>query len=177
MRDLPASRDAAADGADGRLTPAQIDTALRRAGAVALRAMALGRHPFGALLLAPDGDTVLAEQGNIDTVNHAESTLARQAASSWPGAYLAGCTLVTTFEPCAMCAGTIYWSGIGHVLYGADETALLALTGDHPENPTLALPCRQVFASGQRAVGVTGPVPALADALAAPHRDFWRRQG
>lgn len=159
------------------MTPGQIEAALRGANRVALRALSMGRHPFGALLLAPDGETVLAEQGNIDTANHAESTLARQAASTWPGHYLADCTLVTTFEPCAMCAGTIYWAGIGHVLYGAEETTLLDLTGDHPENPTLALPCRTVFASGQRVVQVTGPVPALADEMADPHRGFWSRSG
>jgi len=155
------------------MTPEQMEAALLRADAVARRAMAMGRHPFGALLLAPDGDTVLAEQGNIDTVNHAESTLARTAAANYPGAYLAQCTLVTTFEPCAMCAGTIYWAGIGHVLYGAEETALLALTGDHPENPTLSLPCRDVFARGQRPVQVTGPVEAVAEEMVATHRGFW----
>ena len=153
--------------------PEQIHAALHRANGVAKRAMAMGRHPFGALLLAPDGETVLAEQGNIDTVNHAESTLARTAAANYPGAYLAQCTLVTTFEPCAMCAGTLYWAGIGHVLYGAEETALLALTGDHPENPTLSLPCRDVFARGQRPVQVTGPVEAVADEMVATHRGFW----
>ena len=155
------------------MTPKQIEAALLRANVVARRAMAMGRHPFGALLLAPDGETVLAEQGNIDTVNHAESTLARTAAANYPGAYLAQCTLVTTFEPCAMCAGTIYWAGIGHVVYGAEETALLALTGDHPENPTLSLPCRDVFARGQRPVQVTGPVEAVADEMVATHRGFW----
>ena len=153
--------------------PEQIHAALHRANGVAKRALAMGRHPFGALLLAPDGETVLAEQGNIDTVNHAESTLARTAAANYPGAYLAQCTLVTTFEPCAMCAGTIYWAGIGHVVYGAEETALLALTGDHPENPTLSLPCRDVFARGQRPVQVTGPVEAVADEMVATHRGFW----
>ncbi|XAH21580.1 nucleoside deaminase [Xylophilus sp. GW821-FHT01B05] len=157
------------------LTDEQIARHLRRANTVAERAMAMGRHPFGALLLAPDGETVLAEQGNIDTVNHAESTLARSAAVNYPGAYLAQCTLVTTFEPCAMCAGTIYWAGIGQVLYGAEESTLLALTGDHPENPTLALPCREVFARGQRQVAVIGPVPALEGEMAAPHQGFWQR--
>lgn len=159
------------------LTPAQLATHLMRADAVARRAMAMGRHPFGALLVAPDGDTVLAEQGNIDTVNHAESTLARAAAANWPGAYLARCTLVTTFEPCAMCAGTVYWAGIGRVVYGAEEAALLALTGDHPENPTLSLPCREVFARGQRAVEVIGPVAALAEEMVATHRGFWEQRG
>ena len=156
------------------LSDAQAATLLRRANTVAQRAMDMGRHPFGALLVAPDGQTVLAEQGNIDTVNHAESTLARTAAANYPSAYLAQCTLVTTFEPCAMCAGTIYWAGIGRVLYGAEESALKALTGDHPENPTLDMPCRSVFATGQRATEVVGPVPALEAEITALHRDFWR---
>ncbi len=159
------------------MTPTQTITALRRADTVARRAMAMGRHPFGAVLVAPDGDTVLAEQGNIDTVNHAESTLARSAAANYPGAYLAQCTLVTTFEPCAMCAGTVYWAGIGRVVYGAEETALLALTGDHPENPTLSLPCRDIFARGQRAVDVVGPVPEVAEDMVATHKGFWDTRG
>lgn len=159
------------------MTPTQVIAALYRADAVAQRAMAMGRHPFGALLVAPDGETVLAEQGNIDTVNHAESTLARHAAASWPGAYLAQCTLVTTFEPCAMCAGTVYWAGIGRVVYGAEETDLLALTGNHPENPTLSLPCRAVFARGQRPVEVIGPVPEAAPAMIETHRGFWATRG
>ena len=159
------------------MTPNQTITALRRADVVARRAMAMGRHPFGAVLVAPDGETVLAEQGNIDTVNHAESTLARNAAANYPGAYLAQCTLVTTFEPCAMCAGTVYWAGIGRVVYGAEETALLALTGDHPENPTLSLPCRDVFARGQRAVDVVGPVPEVAQDMVATHKGFWDTRG
>jgi tRNA(Arg) A34 adenosine deaminase TadA len=147
--------------------------ALRRANEVARRAMTMGRHPFGAVLVAPDGETVLAEQGNIDTVHHAEATLARTASLNYPADYLARCTLVTTFEPCAMCAGTIYWANIGRVVYGAEETALLALTGDHPENPTLSLPCREVFARGQKPVEVIGPVPEVADEMIATHRGFW----
>ena len=155
------------------LSPEQALQALRRANEVARRAMAEGRHPFGALLLGADGVTVLAEQGNIDTVNHAESTLAREAAARWSPAELAQCTLVTTFEPCAMCAGTIYWASIGRVVYGASEADLLSLTGDHPENPTLDLPCREVFSCGQRAVQVLGPFAALREELLAPHQGFW----
>ena len=64
------------EGSDQTAEPsrAQLIVLLRRAHAVALRAAATGRHPFGALLVAPDHETVLAEQGNIDTVHHAEST-------------------------------------------------------------------------------------------------------
>jgi tRNA(Arg) A34 adenosine deaminase TadA len=156
--------------------PDQIVAALRRANQIAMDAAALGRHPFGALLLAPDHQTVLAEQGNLDTVNHAESTLARTVAGQHAPEFLWGCTLVTTFEPCAMCAGTVYWAHIGRVVYGASEEALLALTGNHPENPTLALPCRELFARGQKPVRVFGPCAELEAELIAPHRDFWTRR-
>ena len=157
-------------------TTAQLEAALRRANAVALGAMGRGKHPFGAILLGPDHETVLAEQGNIDTVNHAEATLAREVAARYTPHHLWACTLVTTFEPCAMCAGTAYWANIGRIVYGASEEALLGLTGAHAENPTLALPCRELFARGQKAVTVFGPWPdgsPLLEELLAPHRNFW----
>lgn len=135
--------------------------------------MSLGRHPFGAILVAPDGDTVLMEQGNVDTVNHAESVLARHAALNYGADYLWNCTLVTTVEPCAMCAGTQYWAHIGRLVFGMTEARLLSLTGNHGENPTMNLPCREVFACGQKAIQVIGPVPEMEDAIAALHRDFW----
>jgi tRNA(Arg) A34 adenosine deaminase TadA len=148
---------------------------LRRANAVARAAMDAGHHPFGALLVGPDGETVLLEQGNVDSVNHAESVLAREAARRFDAATLWASTLVTTVEPCAMCAGTQYWAHIGRLVYGMTEHRLLELTGNHAENPTLDLPCREVFARGQKAVEVIGPVAEVEDEIAALHRGFWRR--
>ena len=147
---------------------------LRAANAVAREAAAHGHHPFGAVLVGPD-DMVLMSQGNVDAVRHAETELARRAAAEYDREYLWRCTLVTTFEPCAMCAGTIYWANIGRVVYGAEESTLLALTGASPENPTMHLPCRVVLASGQKQIEVIGPFPELEAELIAPHRDFWRR--
>jgi tRNA(Arg) A34 adenosine deaminase TadA len=151
-----------------------IERHLKQANQVALRAKSMGRHPFGAILVAPDQMTVLAEQGNIDTVQHAESTLARTAYLNYPRDFLKHCTLVSTFEPCAMCTATLYWAGIGHLVYGATEAELLELTGSHPENPTLDLPCREVLSRGQLSIGVQGPVAALREELLAPHRSFWQ---
>jgi len=146
---------------------------LRRANAVAQAAMDAGHHPFGALLVAPDGETVLLEQTNVDSVNHAEAVLAREAAQRYAPAYLWECTLVTTAEPCAMCAGTQYWAHIGNLVYGMSEQRLLQLTGNHAENATLDLPCREVFARGQKALQVWGPVPEVEDEIAALHQRFW----
>lgn len=152
----------------------QVIALLQRAQGLAERAAAEGHHPFGALLVAPDHTTVLLEQGNVDSVNHAEAVLAREAARHFPPEWLWRCTLVTTVEPCAMCAGTQYWAHIGRVIYGLEERELLRLTGNHAENPTLDLPCREVFARGQKDVRVIGPVAAVAEVIAESHRRFWK---
>ena len=106
---------------------------------------------------------------------HAERLLATWASKTYDPAFLAGCTLYSSAEPCAMCSGAIYWAGIGRVVYGQSEKSLKAMTGAHAENPTLDLPCRVVFAAGQRAVDVVGPL--LDDEAAALQRDFWAERG
>lgn len=147
--------------------------ALRAANNVAEKAKDEGFHPFGAVLIAPDNETVLLEQGNVSTVKHAELELARLASDMFDEDYLWQCTLATNFEPCVMCTGAIYWANIGRILYGATEHALLALTGVHDENPTFALPSRTVLASGQKQIEVIGPVPELEQEILALHKDFW----
>ena len=151
----------------------QILRHLRRSNEVARRAVALGHHPFGALLVGPDHETVLLEQCNIDTVNHAESTLARVAATNYTSDFLWGCTLYTAVEPCCMCAGTAYWANIGRVVFGMTEAQLLEATGSHAENPTMSVPSRYVFDHCQKAVELIGPVPEIAAETIELQRAFW----
>src|ERR1041384_445594 len=157
------------------MTRDQILAHLRAADAVAREAAAHGHHPFGAVLVGPD-DRVLMRQGNLDTVRHAETELARRAAAAYEPEFLWQCTLVSTGEPCAMCTGTLYWANIGRLVYGYEETALLAETGDHPDNPTMSLAARSVLGYGQKPVEVIGPFPEIEDELLAPHRTFWRER-
>lgn len=154
-------------------TAEEIVKYLRRANQIAIRARQFGHHPFGAILVAPDHETVLFEQGNVDPVNHAESVLVRTAYQNLSPEYLWDCTLYTTIEPCAMCAGTLYWGNIGRLVYGVAESKLLELTGNHSENPTLNLPCRSLFSAGQKPIRVWGEIPEVAEEILAVHRDFW----
>ena len=159
-------------------TAEQMQRHLRAANAVAQRALDAGHHPFGAVLVGPDNETVLSEQGNVDTVNHAEAVLARMASRAWSTEELWGCTLYTTVEPCCMCAGTQYWANIGRLVYGMSERRLLQFTGgcaENVDNATLALPCRDVFATGQKGIRVWGPVPEVEAEIAALHAAFWKR--
>ena len=99
---------------------------LRRAFDVARRSRAAGDHPFGSVLADGEG-RVLMEQGNgytsegDDRTAHAERLLASRAARANDLEFLARCTLYTSTEPCVMCAGAIYWAGIGRVVYGQTE--------------------------------------------------------
>lgn len=147
--------------------------ALAAANEVAAKAKAAGKHPFGAVLIAPDGETVLLEAGNESTVRHAETELARAAADKFEPEYLWQCTLVTNFEPCVMCTGTIYWANIGRIVYGVAESSLLKLTGNHEENPTLDLPCRDVIKASPKAVDILGPFEEVEEAVLQLHRGFW----
>ena len=157
--------------------PARDTHFLRRSFDVARRAMAHGNHPFGAVLVDRDGNLLLeAENGYMpahDGTAHAERLLATQACTTLDPGTLRSATLYSSAEPCAMCAGAIYWAGIGRVVYGLSEHRLRVLTGNHPENPTLNLPCRDVFASGQRAIEVVGPL--LEDEAAAVHAGVWNK--
>lgn len=150
---------------------------LRHSFAVARRAMARGNHPFGAVLVAADGRILIeAENGYMpthDATAHAERLTATQACTSITPEVRATATLYSSAEPCAMCAGAIYWAGIGRVVYGLGERRLRDLTGNHPENPTLDLPCRDVFASGQRSTEAVGPL--LEDEAAALHAGVWNK--
>lgn len=158
------------------LPPLDHELHLRRAFEVARRARRNGNHPFGATLVGPDGMELLAcENGYLparDMTAHAERLLATEACRRHDPGFLAACTLYASTEPCAMCAGAIYWVGIGRVVYGLSERRLKTLTGDHAENPTLDLPCRAVFAAGQRAVAVIGPL--LEEEAAALHSGAWK---
>ena len=143
--------------------------------ALAQQSRAQGHHPFAAMVVAADG-TILAQAMNAsssDRTAHAEMNALRQASQHYSPAQLAGATLYSSAEPCAMCAGSVYWSGVGRVVYALAESTLLALTGSDPENPTLSLPCRQVFAAGQRPTEVIGPLREEEASLA--HQGFWRR--
>ena len=153
------------------------DYFLRQAFAAARRALAHGNHPFGAVLVDEQRHVLLeAENGYMpsrDRTAHAERLLATKACIMFGTEVLAKATLYSSAEPCAMCAGAIYWAGIGRVVYGLSEARLRGVTGNHPENPTLDLPCREVFRSGQRATEVAGPL--LEDEAEALHAGVWTR--
>jgi tRNA(Arg) A34 adenosine deaminase TadA len=158
------------------LTPQEMDL-LRESIRLADVSKQKNRHPFAALVVDKNGVIITTAGNNSmppegDPTQHAELVAAAKAARILTPEQLADCTLYTSAEPCCMCAGAIYWTGIGRVVYALSEHTLLGLTGAHPENPTFSLPCREVFARGQRDVEVVGPL--IEDEAAQSHIGFWK---
>ena len=142
---------------------------------LAARARANGNHPFGALLTDPTGNVLLTAENTVlterDLTGHAETNLVRSASRTLERSQLVDATLYTSTEPCAMCAGAIYWSGVRRLVYALAATELNVLAGVDPGEPQLDLPCRQVFEAGGSTVEVSGPY--LYEEAAAVHVGFW----
>ena len=149
---------------------------LRQAIALAREARADGRHPFGSVIVNEYGEVIVRSRNNAvrprgEATQHAERLACSEAGSLFPESVLARCTLYTSTEPCAMCAGAIYWTGIGRVVFALSEVGLMRYTGSHEQNPTLDLPCREVFARGQKPIKVIGPL--IAEEAGKVHEGFW----
>jgi tRNA(adenine34) deaminase len=92
----------------------------------ARQAAAREEVPVGAVLLAADGKTVLAADGNRiverhDPTAHAEIQVIRKAGETLGNERLVGTTLFVTLEPCAMCAGAISLARISRVVFAAKD--------------------------------------------------------
>ena len=133
---------------------------LRAAIAVSRSARANGNEPYGAVLVDAHG-AVLGSAENTqvtgrDCTGHAEMTLLRDISPRVDRATLARATLYASGEPCPMCTGAIYWSGVGRVVYALGLDSMRALGG--PGADELMLSCHEVLAHGTRNIEVLGPL-------------------
>ena len=142
---------------------------------IARQARQHGNHPFGALLVDKENKVLLQAENTVvtghDCTGHAETNLMRLATQHYSSEELESCTLYTSTEPCAMCAGAIHWGNVRNVVYALSEVDLYELIGPSPEH--LLLPCRKVFARSQRTVQVDGPALELDVEARAVHEGFW----
>jgi tRNA(adenine34) deaminase len=80
--------------------------------------------PIGAIIVL--GDRIIARGHNQterlnDSTAHAEIIALTSAFNFLGSKYLPEASIYITVEPCLMCAGALYWSKIGRVIYGADD--------------------------------------------------------
>lgn len=142
---------------------------LREAIELSFQARATGNHPFGALLVLDD-KIVLTAQNTVNTdcdpTAHAETNLVTMAIKHLLPEEIRRSILYTSCEPCAMCAGKIYWAGIRSVVYalGSEELAILA-------GRDFLIPCIQLFSRAAEKVYIRGPL--LQEEARSVHLGFW----
>lgn len=139
---------------------------------VARRAREHGNDPFGALLVDAGGSVLLEAENTAvterDPTGHAELNVMRGAGARFDADVLSECTLYSSTEPCAMCAGAIYWGNVRRVVFALSSKRFGAMLGG---TPGLALGCRDVFAGAAEPVDVRGP--HLEPEALAVHEGFW----
>jgi tRNA(Arg) A34 adenosine deaminase TadA len=150
---------------------------LRRAILLADLARQHGNHPFGSVITDAAGNMLLEAENTVvtehDLTGHPEIRVAGLAAAKYNAAFLATCTLYASTEPCPMCSGAIYWSGIGRVVFAVSQRSLNQIVQHLPAQTYLSLSCREVFARGNRPIEVVGPL--LEDEARYVHLGFWDR--
>jgi tRNA(adenine34) deaminase len=134
-----------------------------------------GNRPFGAVVVSED-DRVLAEAWcntaeTGDCTGHAETNAVRQLSSAVDRETLSRSTLYSSAEPCVMCAGAIFWSNIGRVVFGIDAVRLRVFRGERAEQRDAELSCRDVFKASPHPIECIGPV--LVEEASEPHVGFW----
>lgn len=131
-----------------------------------------GNHPFGAVLVV-EREIVLTAENTVvtsrDCTAHAELNLVRSAYATLDDHARRRSILYTSTEPCAMCAGAIYWAGIRAVVFGCSVDDLAQFT-----TGSFVTPCREVFARGKEPTSVKGPF--CDERAKALHAGFWQKK-
>lgn len=150
---------------------------MRRAFQLAEAAVEAGDRPFAAIIVDADGN-IRAEATSVqrkmaDITAHAEVTAIRNSCNDMSRDEFAAATIYSSAEPCAMCAGAIYWSNLGRLVFGISEGRLRDLRNTSLKNAALRMTCSEVLATGAHETTIIGPV--LEDEAAVAHQIFWKR--
>lgn len=138
-----------------------------------------GDMPYGATLVSGAGELLQVSRNNQftarDATGHAEIVLIREAVAKYGLPRLEGATVYASGEPCAMCAGAIFWAGISRVVFGMSTGTIMRVGGE----PTLAMTSADVLATASRPIAVEGPLleEEAAAVLAQFVRDAAARNG
>lgn len=97
---------------------------MKEALRMAQQAFDAGEVPVGAVVVW--NDKIIGRGYNqveqlADSTAHAEMIAITAACNTIGAKYLSEATLYVTLEPCLMCAGAMYWSKLGRVVFGASD--------------------------------------------------------
>ena len=162
---------------------------LRLSYEMAVHAYQNGCMPFGAVLADKNGSIIVKAfnptkasnkrggSSDVDPTGHAETTLLRNP--DWwslTPEQRSKATLYSSTEPCVMCAGAIYWSGIGRVVYGCSA---LQLEQQVSGPGGFDIPIRDLYSQarpGSRCIDIVGPICSEEGIQVHKDSGIWKKK-
>ena len=149
------------------------DTLLRKTFELADSAKKHGNMPFGALLANAVGEILLTAENTVnnrgDCTAHAELNLISIASRTLAPEIMHNCTLYASTEPCPMCAGALFLSGIPRLVYALGAPQFFAFANA----PEFEFPaCREILCVNNKSLQVIGPL--LEGEAAKVHENYWQ---
>lgn len=143
---------------------------IQKALELAYNAKENGDEPFGSILVDENGNILIEEKNTRITQNditgHPELKIARDAAAKYDSEFLKKCTMYNSAEPCTMCTGAIYLSGIGRVVFGIDKKRLNELKTDGEGSINYSI--HELLKNSGKSFKVTGPMAEMKDEVEKP---------
>ena len=147
---------------------------LRKSLEVARTSYEKGNLPFGCILVDESGNILEKGENTVvttkDAIAHCEINLVHQFAGKYDALFLKNCTVYASTEPCPMCTGALYWSGVGRIVYALDKTGYHAVAGTTNPDYKFDMSAAALLQSGGRKVQVA--VPALKEEAKAFYEPF-----
>lgn len=143
---------------------------IEKAIELAYNAKENGDEPFGSILVDENGN-ILMEDLNTkvtedDITGHPELKIAKRAAAKYDEEFLKKCTMYNSAEPCTMCTGAIYWSGIGRIVFGIDKKRLNEIKSDGEGSINYSI--HELLNNSAKDFKVTGPMADMKEEVEKP---------
>ena len=145
---------------------------IKKAIELAYHAKKNGDNPFGSILVDEKGNILMEDENTQVTQNditgHPELKIAKRAAAKYDKEFLAKCTMYNSAEPCTMCTGAIYWSGIGRVVFGIAKERLNELKTDGEGSINYSI--QELLGNSGKEFEIIGPMDDMKDEVERPHK-------
>ena len=145
---------------------------IEKAIELAYQAKESGDNPFGSILVDENGKIIMEDQNTQITENditgHPELKIARRAAKEYDKEFLRKCTMYNSAEPCTMCTGAIYWSGIGRIVFGISKSRLNELKTDGEGSIKYSI--HELLTNSNKTFEVVGPMEDMKEEVEKPHK-------
>ena len=145
---------------------------MEKAIELAYSAKEKGDNPFGSILVDGDGNILMEDENTQITENditgHPELKIAKKAAEKYDEDFLRKCTMYNSAEPCTMCTGAIYWSGIGRIVFGISKKRLNELKTDGEGSINYSI--HELLDNSGKDFEVIGPMEDMKDKVEKPHK-------